>query len=147
VIQSGSRIGPGSLTENSQLGEKCDCAVSGSDKQYRPVNPDWSWRPFAPAGVWIHAGNFVELKIPTLGSKTNVGHLSYLETPHSAIALISVPVTLPPTTTVKKHPGPEQAIAPKSGSNSVLQHLLNWERCQCGCWFCSYRRCTDVIAW
>ena len=67
----------------AKLGEECDGAVFGSHKQYCPIrDSDRPLRSFTRSWVQVGAscrvGNFVELKNSTLGSKTNVAHLSYL---------------------------------------------------------------------
>ena len=82
VIQSGCRIGPGSLIENSQLDENVtvlysvitDSIVHAETR----IGPYAHLRGHAEVGTGCKLGNFVELKNSKLGSKTNVGHLSYL---------------------------------------------------------------------
>lgn len=82
VIQTGSRIGPGSLIENSQLGEKVtvqysvvtDSIVQAGTK----IGPYAHLRGHAQVGTGCRVGNFVELKNTKLGDRTNVAHLSYL---------------------------------------------------------------------
>ncbi len=82
VIQAGSRIGPGSLIENSQLGEKVtvfysvvtDSVVAAGTR----IGPYAHLRGHVNVGTGCRIGNFVEMKNTTLGEKTNVAHLSYL---------------------------------------------------------------------
>ncbi len=82
VIQTGCRIGPGSLIENSQIGENVkvlfsvitDSIVQATVR----IGPYAHLRGHAQVGEGCRVGNFVELKNTTLGSKTNVAHLSYL---------------------------------------------------------------------
>lgn len=82
VIQSGSRIGPGSLIENSQLGENVtvlysvvtDSIIQTGTK----IGPYAHLRGHAQVGNNCRIGNFVELKNTQLGDRTNVAHLSYL---------------------------------------------------------------------
>jgi len=82
VIQSGSRIGPGSLIENSQLGENVTVlysVVKNSIVQAgTQIGPYAHLRGPLQVGADCRVGNFVELKNSTLGSRTNVAHLSYL---------------------------------------------------------------------
>ena len=82
VIESGSRIGPGTLIENSQIGSNVtalysvitDSAVQGSSR----IGPYAHLRGHVEVGNGCRVGNFVELKNSTLGDRTNVAHLSYL---------------------------------------------------------------------
>ncbi len=82
VICSGSRIGPGSLIDNSQLGENVTVlysVVSDSVVQSGTrVGPYAHLRGHAHVGKNCRIGNFVELKSATLGDRTNAAHLSYL---------------------------------------------------------------------
>jgi bifunctional UDP-N-acetylglucosamine pyrophosphorylase / glucosamine-1-phosphate N-acetyltransferase len=81
-IAAGSRIGPGSLIEDSTIGENVSVAFSvvlGS-----VVNSNTTVGPYAHlrgnvnVGEGCRIGNFVELKNSTLGANTNASHLSYL---------------------------------------------------------------------
>ncbi len=82
VIQTGSRIGPGSLIENSHLGENVtvsysvvtDSVVQSGSR----VGPYAHLRNHVEVGASCRVGNFVELKNSKLGDRTNVAHLSYL---------------------------------------------------------------------
>jgi len=82
VIQAGSRIGPGSLIENSELGENVTVLYSVvTDSVVRSqtrVGPYAHLRGHAEVGIGCRIGNFVELKNTQLGDRTNVSHLSYL---------------------------------------------------------------------
>ena len=82
VIKSGSRIGPGSLIENSDLGENVTVlysVVTDSIIQNNTrIGPYAHLRGHAHVGVGCRIGNFVELKNTQLGYRTNVSHLSYL---------------------------------------------------------------------
>ena len=82
VIKSGSRIGPGSLIENSDLGENVTVlysVVTDSIVQANTrIGPYAHLRGHANVGVGCRIGNFVELKNTQLGDRTNVSHLSYL---------------------------------------------------------------------
>ena len=82
VIQTGSRIGPGSLIENSQLGENVTVmysVVMNSIVQAKTqIGPYAHLRGQVQVGAGCRIGNFVELKNTKLGDRTNVAHLSYL---------------------------------------------------------------------
>ena len=82
AIGSGCRIGPGSLIENSQIGDSVtvlysvvsDSTVASGTR----IGPYAHLRGHAVVGANCRLGNFVEIKNSTLGDKTNVSHLSYL---------------------------------------------------------------------
>jgi len=82
VIKSGSRIGPGSLIENSDLGENVTVLYSvvtdSIIQDNTRIGPYAHLRGHANVGVGCRIGNFVELKNTQLGDRTNVSHLSYL---------------------------------------------------------------------
>jgi len=82
VIQSGCRIGPGTLIENSQLAENVTVVYSVvTDSMIAAetrVGPYAHLRGYVEVGAGCRVGNFVELKNSKLGPKTNVAHLSYL---------------------------------------------------------------------
>ncbi|MFM6764885.1 MAG: bifunctional UDP-N-acetylglucosamine diphosphorylase/glucosamine-1-phosphate N-acetyltransferase GlmU [Dolichospermum sp.] len=82
VIKSGSRIGPGSLIENSNLGENVTVLYSvvtdSIIQDNTRIGPYAHLRGHAHVGVGCRVGNFVELKNTKLGDCTNVSHLSYL---------------------------------------------------------------------
>ncbi len=81
-IKTGCRIGPGSLIENSQIGENVtvmysvitDSIVQAGSR----IGPYAHLRGHAEVSANCRIGNFVELKNTKLGEKTNVSHLSYL---------------------------------------------------------------------
>jgi bifunctional UDP-N-acetylglucosamine pyrophosphorylase/glucosamine-1-phosphate N-acetyltransferase len=124
VIQSGSRIGPGSLIENSQIGENSTVmfsVVSDSVVQANSrVGPYAHLRGHSEVGQGCRVGNFVELKNAELGERTNVAHLSYL-----GDATLGNRVNVGAGTItanydgVKKH-RTEIGDRTKTGSNSVL---------------------------
>ncbi len=124
VIASGSRIGPGSLIENSQLGENVTVLYSVvSDsvvKDGTRIGPYAHLRGHVEVGQSCRVGNFVELKNTTLGDRTNVAHLSYL-----GDATLGNKVNIGAGTItanydgVKKH-RTEIGDRTKTGSNSVL---------------------------
>ena len=82
VIKSGSRIGPGSLIENSDLGENVTVLYSvvtdSMIQNNTRIGPYAHLRGHANVGVGCRIGNFVELKNTQLGDRTNVSQLSYL---------------------------------------------------------------------
>ncbi len=82
VIQTGSHIGPGSLIENSQLGENVTVqysVVSNSTVQAGSrIGPYSHLRGQVQVGAGCRVGNFVELKNTQLGDRTNAAHLSYI---------------------------------------------------------------------
>ena len=82
VIRSGSRIGPGSLIENSQIGENVTVLFSvvvGSVVHSNVhIGPYAHLREPVEVGEGCRIGNFVELKNSKLGDRTNAAHLSYL---------------------------------------------------------------------
>jgi bifunctional UDP-N-acetylglucosamine pyrophosphorylase/glucosamine-1-phosphate N-acetyltransferase len=82
VIRSGSRVGPGSLIENSQIGANATVLYSvvteSAIADEARVGPYAHLRGHAVVGSGCRIGNFVELKNTTLGDRTNVAHLSYL---------------------------------------------------------------------
>jgi bifunctional UDP-N-acetylglucosamine pyrophosphorylase/glucosamine-1-phosphate N-acetyltransferase len=82
VIQAGSRIGPGSLVENSQIGENVTVLFSviteSSVAAGARIGPYAHLRGHAEVGSGCRIGNFVELKNTRLGNRTSVAHLAYL---------------------------------------------------------------------
>ena len=82
IIQTGSRIGPGSLIENSQIGKNVTVqfsVVSDSVVADRTrIGPYAHLRGHAKVGEQCRVGNFVELKNTEVGNRTNISHLSYI---------------------------------------------------------------------
>ena len=123
-IGTGSRIGPGCLIENSQIGENVTAlysVISGSVVQSgTTIGPYTHLRGNVNVGENCRLGNFVELKNTTLGNKTNVAHLSYL-----GDATLGEKVNIGAGTItanydgVKKHKS-QIGDRTKTGSNSVL---------------------------
>lgn len=124
VIQSGCRIGPGSLVENSHLGENVTVLYSVLTDSIVKINsrigPYAHLRGHVQLGEGCRVGNFVELKNSTLGDRTNAAHLSYL-----GDATLGDRVNIGAGTItanydgVKKHPT-HIGDRTKTGSNSVL---------------------------
>ena len=82
VIGNGSHIGPGSLIENSQLGQRVEVlhsvlrdAVVADDCS---IGPFAQLRPGAELAAHCRVGNFVEIKKAQIGSDSKVNHLSYI---------------------------------------------------------------------
>jgi bifunctional UDP-N-acetylglucosamine pyrophosphorylase/glucosamine-1-phosphate N-acetyltransferase len=124
VIQTGSRIGPGSLIENSQIGENVTVlysVVKNSIVQTRTqVGPYTHLRGDVEVGAGCRVGNFVELKNTKLGDRTNVAHLSYLgDTTAGSRVNIGAGTITANYDGVKKHPT-KIGDRTKTGSNSVL---------------------------
>ena len=123
-IASGCRIGPGSLIENSDLGENVTVLYSvvsdsGVESGTR-IGPYAHLRGHVKLGAACRVGNFVELKNTTVGNNSNMAHLSYL-----GDATLGDRVNIGAGTItanydgVKKHPS-LIGSGSKTGSNSVL---------------------------
>jgi bifunctional UDP-N-acetylglucosamine pyrophosphorylase/glucosamine-1-phosphate N-acetyltransferase len=82
TIATGSRIGPSTLIEDSQIGTNTTVqfsVVTGSVIQDgATIGPYSHLRGNVQVGNGCRVGNFVELKNATLGDRTNVAHLSYI---------------------------------------------------------------------
>ncbi|WP_319419094.1 bifunctional UDP-N-acetylglucosamine diphosphorylase/glucosamine-1-phosphate N-acetyltransferase GlmU [Pleurocapsa sp. FMAR1] len=82
IIATGSRIGPGSLVENSKIGSGVSIlysVVTDSEvADHTKIGPYSHLRGDVKLGESCRVGNFVEIKKTTVGSNTNVAHLSYL---------------------------------------------------------------------
>ena len=124
IIQAGSRIGPGSLIENSELGENVTVlysVVTDSIIQSQTrIGPYAHLRGHAKVGANCRIGNFVELKNTQLGDRTNVAHLSYLgDTTTGTQVNVGAGTITANYDGVKKH---KTIIGDrtKTGSNSVL---------------------------
>lgn len=124
VIGRGSRIGPGSLIEDSVIGQNVTVLYSTlSDSQvgdHVRIGPYAHLRGQAVIGDNCRIGNFVEIKKSTLGDRVNVAHLSYL-----GDATLGEQVNVGAGTItanydgVKKHPT-VIGDRTKTGSNSVF---------------------------
>lgn len=81
-IATGSRIGPGSLIEDSTIGNNVTAlysVIKGSEVAANTtIGPYTHLRGEVVVGESCRLGNFVEVKKTTIGSNTNVAHLSYL---------------------------------------------------------------------
>ena len=124
AIASGSRIGPGSLIENSQIGENVTVLYSViSDsvvKNNTRIGPYTHLRGHVEVGQSCRIGNFVELKNTQLGNRTNVAHLSYLgDTTTGDRVNVGAGTITANYDGVKKH-RTKIGDRTKTGSNSVL---------------------------
>ena len=123
-IAAGSHIGPGSLVENSIIGSNVkilysvitDAEIADNTR----IGPYSHLRGNVKLGESCRVGNFVEIKKTTIGSNTNVAHLSYL-----GDATLGDRVNIGAGTITanydgkQKHPTVIQQ-GTKTGSNSVL---------------------------
>jgi len=82
TIGSGCRIGPGSLIEHSEIGDRTNILYSvvrdshvGAEAR---IGPYTHLRGHVEVGDNCRVGNFVELKNSQVGDRTNIAHLSYL---------------------------------------------------------------------
>ncbi|RUR80932.1 bifunctional UDP-N-acetylglucosamine diphosphorylase/glucosamine-1-phosphate N-acetyltransferase GlmU [Chlorogloeopsis fritschii PCC 9212] len=124
VIQTGSRIGPGSLIENSQIGKNVTILYSvvtdSIIQEGSRIGPYAHLRGHAEVGAGCRIGNFVELKNTKLGDRTNVAHLSYLgDTTTGNQVNIGAGTITANYDGVNKHPT-KIGDRTKTGSNSVL---------------------------
>lgn len=82
AIAAGSRIGPGSLIENSQIGPGATVVYSVVSESWvaekTRIGPYAHLRGHVETGAGCRIGNFVELKNTKIGDRTNIAHLSYL---------------------------------------------------------------------
>tara|TARA_Y100001968_G_scaffold187355_1_gene171774 strand:- start:46116 stop:47480 length:1365 start_codon:yes stop_codon:yes gene_type:complete len=76
------RLGPGSLIQNSVLGENVTVIQSVLNdvkiKNHVTVGPFAHLRPGAEISNYCKIGNFVEIKKSVIGEMSNVSHLSYI---------------------------------------------------------------------
>ncbi|MBW4664704.1 MAG: bifunctional UDP-N-acetylglucosamine diphosphorylase/glucosamine-1-phosphate N-acetyltransferase GlmU [Chroococcus sp. CMT-3BRIN-NPC107] len=128
-INSGCRLGPGSLIENSHIGENVTVLYSVVRNSIVHANsqigPYTHLRTEVEVGAGCRVGNFVELKKTKLGSHNNVAHLSYL-----GDATLGEKVNVGAGTItanydgVNKHPT-KIGDRTKTGANSILVAPLN----------------------
>ena len=124
TVKSGSHIGPGTLLDNSQIGEQVTVLYSViSDsvvKDGSRIGPYAHLRGHAEIGEQCRIGNFVEIKKATLGDRTNAAHLSYL-----GDATLGQGVNIGAGTVTANYDGVKKHATvigdrSKTGSNSVL---------------------------
>ncbi len=128
-IESNCRIGPGSLIEDSHIGENVTVLYSvvrnsivRADSQ---IGPYTHFRTEVDVGCGCRVGNFVELKKTKLGSRTNIAHLSYL-----GDATLGEQVNVGAGTITANYDGVNKHSTKigdrtKTGANSVLVAPLN----------------------
>jgi bifunctional UDP-N-acetylglucosamine pyrophosphorylase / glucosamine-1-phosphate N-acetyltransferase len=124
TIGAASRIGPGCSIENSTIGSNSTVLYSViSDSQVSDgvkIGPYAHLRQQVEVGSGCRVGNFVELKKTSLGSKTNVAHLSYLgDTTTGQQVNIGAGTITANYDGVNKH-NTQIGSYSKTGSNSVL---------------------------
>ena len=124
VISSGCRIGPGSLIENSQIGEGVTVLYSVVRNSQVAANaqigPYTHLRGAVEVGQACRIGNFVELKNTAMGDQTNVAHLSYLgDATLGARVNVGAGTITANYDGVNKHPS-QIGSRTKTGANSVL---------------------------
>jgi bifunctional UDP-N-acetylglucosamine pyrophosphorylase/glucosamine-1-phosphate N-acetyltransferase len=129
LIKSGSRIGPGSLIENSQIAENVTVQYSVITDSFveagTKIGPFAHLRGHAEVGENCRIGNFVELKNTQLGDRTNVAHLSYLgDTTTGSQVNVGAGTITANYDGVKKH-RTRIGDRTKTGSNSVLVAPIN----------------------
>ncbi|NBD32917.1 MAG: bifunctional UDP-N-acetylglucosamine diphosphorylase/glucosamine-1-phosphate N-acetyltransferase GlmU [Cyanobacteria bacterium] len=124
VIGSGCRLGPGSMIENSQIGENVTVLYSvlsnSTVEAGTRIGPYAHLRGKAIVGAGCRVGNFVEMKNTQLGAGCNVAHLSYL-----GDATLGTEVNIGAGTITANYDGVNKHQTQignysKTGSNSVL---------------------------
>jgi bifunctional UDP-N-acetylglucosamine pyrophosphorylase/glucosamine-1-phosphate N-acetyltransferase len=82
VIGEGCRIGPGSLIDNSRIGDRVEIVYSvvrdAAVASDCAIGPFAQLRPGADLAEGCRVGNFVEIKQSTLAQGCKVNHLSYI---------------------------------------------------------------------
>jgi bifunctional UDP-N-acetylglucosamine pyrophosphorylase/glucosamine-1-phosphate N-acetyltransferase len=124
IIETGSRIGPGSVIENSHIAANvtvmCSVVSDSTVAAGSRIGPYAHLRGHAEVGEGCRIGNFVELKNTKLGNRTNVSHLSYLgDTTAGNQVNIGAGTITANYDGSKKHPT-HIGDRSKTGSNSVL---------------------------
>jgi bifunctional UDP-N-acetylglucosamine pyrophosphorylase/glucosamine-1-phosphate N-acetyltransferase len=129
IIGSGCRIGPGSLIENSIIGENVTVFYSViTDSQVNAtsrIGPYAHLRGATNIGESCRIGNFVEIKKSTVGDKSNVAHLSYL-----GDAILGDRVNVGAGTITANYDGKNKhqtviGSGTKTGANTVLVAPIN----------------------
>lgn len=81
-VGCGCRLGPGTVVEDSHIGDNCRIVASVIEgatlEEGVDVGPFSHLRPGAHLEAGVHLGNFVEVKKSRLGRGTRAGHFSYL---------------------------------------------------------------------
>ena len=124
IIATGSKIGPGSLVENSKIGSGVtilySVVIDSEVADHTRIGPYSHLRGDVKLGESCRVGNFVEIKKSTVGSNTNVAHLSYL-----GDATLEERVNIGAGTITANYDGKNKHSTTikkgvKTGSNSVL---------------------------
>ncbi len=123
-IGSGTRLGPGSWIESSEIGSGCQILYSVvSHSQIGDhvwVGPYAHVRPHSQIADYCRIGNFVETKNTQIGSHSNAAHLSYL-----GDAKLGSQVNIGAGTIIANYDGQQKHFTEigdrsKTGANSVL---------------------------
>ncbi len=124
VVASGCRLGPGSVIENTQLGENVTVFSSvlrdSTIEAGATIGPYAHLRGNVAIGNDSRVGNFVEMKNTQVGEGSNVAHLSYL-----GDATLGTEVNVGAGTITANYDGRNKHHTSignqcKTGSNSVL---------------------------
>ncbi len=124
TIGAGCRLGPGSLIENSTIGDRVSILFSvvtdSTVAAQTRIGPYAHLRGQVAVGPGCRIGNFVELKKTTLGARNNVAHLAYLgDTTTGNQVNIGAGTITANYDGVNKHPT-QIGDRTKTGANSVL---------------------------
>ena len=123
-IGNNCRIGPGSLIENSQLGDDVQVLLSmvngATVAKGCRIGPYAHLRPEAELGEGVRIGNFVEVKKSQVGPGSKVNHLSYI-----GDAQLGADVNVGAGTITANYDGVNKhrtviGAGSKTGANSVL---------------------------
>jgi bifunctional UDP-N-acetylglucosamine pyrophosphorylase / glucosamine-1-phosphate N-acetyltransferase len=129
MIGSGSKIGPNTMIENSEIGENVNIQYSvitdSVIKDEAKIGPFAHLRGDVELGANCRIGNFVELKNSQIGDNTNVAHLSYI-----GDATLGDKVNVGAGTITANYDGVKKhrtviGDRSKTGSNSVLVAPVN----------------------
>lgn len=81
-IGTGCQVGPNAIVRDSMIADRCEIGAStieGSEiHEGVSIGPYCHLRPGAVLERDVHLGNYVEVKASRIGSRTQVGHFSYL---------------------------------------------------------------------
>lgn len=123
-IGSGTRLGPGSWIESSEIGSGCHILYSVVSHSrignHVWIGPYAHVRPHSQIGDHCRIGNFVETKNTQIGSHSNAAHLAYL-----GDAKLGSQVNIGAGTIIANYDGQQKHFTEigdrsKTGANSVL---------------------------